>query len=171
MGRYCCATHIIKNTCYGGRNQLSLNKLIEEAINHESELKTHKRDELAYQAKLEGLHADLKSASKTTARKSRTCLANEFVDLIMEAEDNAPPPPVMRRYLTNDATIEKLGELERDNPNGILLMAVGYDVYRGPFTSNLRMSSGSNIRSFESCSWVVLLLVARDNRRITPKSY
>ena len=40
----------------------------------------------------------------------------------MEAEDNAPPLPVMRRYLTNDATIEKLGELERDNPNGILLM-------------------------------------------------
>ncbi|HNL81154.1 MAG TPA: YfjI family protein, partial [Agitococcus sp.] len=100
-----------------------LNKLIEEAIkNHESELKTHKRDELAYQARLEGLRADLKSASKTTARKKAEHTANELVDLIMEAEDNAPPPPVMRRYLTNDATIEKLGELERDNPNGILLM-------------------------------------------------
>ena len=100
-----------------------LNKLVEEAIkNHESELKTHKRDELAYQARVEGLHADLKSASKTTARKKAEHTANEFVDLIMEAEDNAPPPPVMRRYLTNDATIEKLGELERDNPNGILLM-------------------------------------------------
>jgi hypothetical protein len=100
-----------------------LNKLVEEAIkNHESELKTHKRDELAYQARVEGLHADLKSASKTTARKKAEHTANEFVDLIMEAEDNAPPPPVMRRYYTNDATIEKLGELERDNPNGILLM-------------------------------------------------
>ena len=100
-----------------------LNKLVEEAIKkHESELKTHKRDELAYQARVEGLHADLKSASKTTARKKAEHTANEFVDLIMEAEDNAPPPPVMRRYYTNDATIEKLGELERDNPNGILLM-------------------------------------------------
>ena len=85
-----------------------LNKLVEEAIkNHESELKTHKRDELAYQARVEGLHADLKSASKTTARKKAEHTANEFVDLIMEAEDNAPPPPVMRRYYTNDATIEK----------------------------------------------------------------
>jgi putative DNA primase/helicase len=31
------------------------------------------------------------------------------------------PPPTRRRFLANDATIEKLGELLRDNPNGVLL--------------------------------------------------
>lgn len=30
-------------------------------------------------------------------------------------------PPARRRYLLNDATIEKLGEILRDNPNGVLL--------------------------------------------------
>ncbi len=32
-----------------------------------------------------------------------------------------PEPPIRRRYLTNDATVEKLGELLNENPNGILM--------------------------------------------------
>ena len=31
------------------------------------------------------------------------------------------PPPTRRRFLANDATIEKLGELLHENPNGVLL--------------------------------------------------
>jgi putative DNA primase/helicase len=30
------------------------------------------------------------------------------------------PPPVRRRYLVNDSTVEKLGEILNENPNGIL---------------------------------------------------
>jgi hypothetical protein len=33
-----------------------------------------------------------------------------------------PVPPNLHRYKSNDPTIEKLGELERDNPNGILVV-------------------------------------------------
>ena len=29
---------------------------------------------------------------------------------------------ILRRYKTNDCTIERLGELERDNPNGVLVL-------------------------------------------------
>jgi len=32
-----------------------------------------------------------------------------------------PAPPARRRYISNDATIEKLGELLRDNPRGVLI--------------------------------------------------
>ncbi|HEX2528515.1 MAG TPA: YfjI family protein, partial [Geminicoccus sp.] len=39
----------------------------------------------------------------------------EFGDLLRIEE-----PPVRRRYVTNDATIEKLGELLNENPHGIL---------------------------------------------------
>lgn len=31
-----------------------------------------------------------------------------------------PPVPVRRRYLVNDATVEKLGEILNENPNGVL---------------------------------------------------
>ncbi|HYR73598.1 MAG TPA: DUF3987 domain-containing protein, partial [Candidatus Acidoferrum sp.] len=31
------------------------------------------------------------------------------------------PPPVEQRYLVNDTTVEKLGELLNQNPNGLLL--------------------------------------------------
>ena len=31
------------------------------------------------------------------------------------------PPPVRQRYLTQDTTVEKLGELLRDNPRGVLI--------------------------------------------------
>jgi hypothetical protein len=32
-----------------------------------------------------------------------------------------PDTPVLRRYKTNDSTVEKLGELLRDNPAGLLV--------------------------------------------------
>lgn len=31
------------------------------------------------------------------------------------------PPPVLRRFIVNDATVEKLGELLNENPNGLML--------------------------------------------------
>ena len=34
----------------------------------------------------------------------------------------APPEPILKRYKTNDTTVEKLGELLRDNPAGILVI-------------------------------------------------
>src|SRR4028119_1317950 len=37
----------------------------------------------------------------------------------MLAEGQENDPPARRRYLLNDATVEKLGEILRDNPNGV----------------------------------------------------
>ena len=41
--------------------------------------------------------------------------------LARELLSGAEPPPVRRRYLVNDPTVEKLGEILRDNRNGVTL--------------------------------------------------
>lgn len=41
---------------------------------------------------------------------------------LKQHQSKAPRPPTLRRYKTNDATVEKLGELLRENPNGLLVM-------------------------------------------------
>lgn len=50
---------------------------------------------------------------------------------VMAAEGGQELAPVQRRYLTNDTTVEKLGELLAENPNGIL-------VFRDELTGLLR---------------------------------
>ena len=45
---------------------------------------------------------------------------NRLLELAIALD--ALEPPTMRRYRTNDATIEKTGELVRDNPRGLLYM-------------------------------------------------
>jgi hypothetical protein len=50
--------------------------------------------------------------------------ANQDPDAIardLAADTTEIPEPTWRRFLTNDATVEKLGELLHDNPNGVLL--------------------------------------------------
>jgi putative DNA primase/helicase len=49
-------------------------------------------------------------------RRNLDALAREIAD-----DQTEIPEPVRRRFITNDATVEKLGELLRDNPNGIIL--------------------------------------------------
>lgn len=66
-----------------------------------------------------------KAAAKQTEREIAAAMkrgdsqaANELA-LAAQARDNEPP--VRRRYMTSDATVEKLGELLNENPNGVLL--------------------------------------------------
>lgn len=47
-------------------------------------------------------------------KEDPTAVATEFLD----AEE---PEPVRRRYVLNDSTVQKLGEVLRDNPNGVLV--------------------------------------------------
>jgi hypothetical protein len=69
--------------------------------------------------------------AKAGAQKKRIQKAingDEILDPSLLAKELAahegllPAPPNLHRYKTNDPTIEKLGELERDNPNGILVI-------------------------------------------------
>jgi len=59
------------------------------------------------------------------------------------------PPPTEHRYLVNDATVEKLGELLNQNPNGLLL-------YRDELLGFLRMmerEGHQNDRAFYCEAW------------------
>jgi hypothetical protein len=79
----------------------------------------------------------LKDKLKSTARKDHKSAAkndteddddegrkDNSADVAQELQDfidQAPKPPLLRRFKTNDPTTEKLGELLRDNPRGILV--------------------------------------------------
>lgn len=61
---------------------------------------------------------ELKRATKSGDKRGIEVAINQ----IAEAKRSADSQPRERRYFTSDATIEKLGELLRDNPRGILLV-------------------------------------------------
>jgi putative DNA primase/helicase len=69
-------------------------------------------DETKAKAKRDLLQGDLKAALKAGAT------GEAFREAFAQLE---PAPPTEHRYLVNDATVEKLGELLNENPNGLLL--------------------------------------------------
>jgi putative DNA primase/helicase len=72
----------------------------------------------AYQVELEVRIAQLK---KEMGKKGANLdgLKDELADLLREQKEAVPRP---RRYSTSDPTVEKLTELLRDNPRGLLLL-------------------------------------------------
>ena len=84
--------------------------------------KVYERELMLYEAEMEGLKADLKSAAKNTAKKKPQHTPEELVQLIMAKEEKKPSLACQRRYKTNDCTIEKLGEMEQENPSGLLVL-------------------------------------------------
>src|SRR5713226_7446616 len=68
--------------------------------------------------------AEQKAQRHDLARRLRYAVANqEPPEALQEPVEPArrDPPPVELRYLVNDTTVEKLGELLNHNPNGLLL--------------------------------------------------
>lgn len=84
----------------------------------------------AYRAELEGFEIDatfhkarreaIDDAIKRAAKKPGANV-NAHADELRAHKASAPKPPTMRRYQTNDTTVEKVGELLRDNPAGLLM--------------------------------------------------
>jgi hypothetical protein len=100
-----------------------LNFLINKAReSYESDSKNYEKEKMLYESKVDGLEADLKSASKTSSKNKPGETRENLAALICKEKDNKPNPPSLRRYKTNDCTVPKLGELECANPNGILVL-------------------------------------------------
>lgn len=59
-----------------------------------------------------------KRLDKVEEAQEKLKLAQEIADMQTEAEK----PPILKRYFTNDSTPEALADLERSNPNGILVI-------------------------------------------------
>jgi putative DNA primase/helicase len=83
---------------------------------HEEAVKVHKEALLVAEVKRDAAKVELKKAAQK--KQNDAHLAN-LAAVAMSSDD--VPAPVQRRYQTNDATIEKMGELLAANPNGLLL--------------------------------------------------
>ena len=79
----------------------------EKMLAHDAELQFHKVKSAGNRKKAESL------VKKGDADKSNV------IELLRP--EQPPAPPKERRYLVNDATVEKLGEILQDNPEGVLL--------------------------------------------------
>ena len=77
----------------------------------------------AYQEELEQFEV-LMAAAKKAMAKAADKADDEGIEAakarIAALKDSKPQPPTLKRYTTNDSTIEKLGELLVENPQGLL---------------------------------------------------
>jgi len=103
---------------------------------------------LAHQFRL----AETTARRHDLARRLREAVANdEPTDALREHCEAAPRyrPPVAKRYLVNDTTVEKLGELLNQNPNGLLLFR---DELSG-FLHTMDRPGHENDRAFYCEAW------------------
>jgi hypothetical protein len=93
----------------------------EAKLNYAVAQKTHS-------AKLKAAEAELKAKAKAAAKAAaKDGGGDEGVDtaaeVLRQLEEKGPRPPVERRFTTNDPSVEKAGEIIRDNtPRGLLFV-------------------------------------------------
>ena len=112
----------------------------EASENHEQASKEHDAQLIVAKAQEKLVHSSVGKALKN---------GEDALDIARKAIANAKEPPVRRRFVTNDATVEKLGELLRDNPTGIL-------IFRDELTGllkNLDKDGQEGSRAFYLESW------------------
>ena len=114
-----------------------LKRLVSSALNSiVSDLLRYETEEEMYKAQLKAYRSTLEKG----ARKGN----------LIETDKPIPPDkPKPRRYITSDPTVEKLAELLRDNPNGLLLFR---DELTG-FLRNLDKQGREGDRAFYLESW------------------
>ena len=83
----------------------------------------HAKEMEVYQEELEQ-HEVMMASAKKALQKAADKADDEGIESakarIAALKDAKPKPPTLKRYTTNDATIEKLGDLLVDNPQGLL---------------------------------------------------
>jgi putative DNA primase/helicase len=84
---------------------------------HKLELEAWKQEQMIVEFRREAAKAELKKRVKGGADE------DELLELARQAREGEEElEPVAKRYLTSDSTIEKLGVLLNENPNGMLLL-------------------------------------------------
>jgi hypothetical protein len=98
-----------------------LDRLIAEAMKeHREELEAFESEKIVFDAKRKALEGSIEAAAK--AKDSSKGTPEAIARDLQEHKKNAPNAPTLRRYKTNDSTVEKLGELLRENPAGLLVL-------------------------------------------------
>lgn len=84
---------------------------------HDTAIKYHGAEEEMFKAKRDALKSDMSALAK---KKSTGTVSAEAL-MAQYAELEEPEEPSLRRYRTNDSTVEKLIELLNKNPRGLLV--------------------------------------------------
>ncbi|MGH8584658.1 MAG: YfjI family protein [Gammaproteobacteria bacterium] len=96
-----------------------LGRLVAKAVEaHKADMEDFEAKKVVFHAKKEAIEARIKAVAKNSRKGSLDSLAME-----LQGHRKEPPvEPILHRYKTNDTTVEKLGELLRDNPTGLLVL-------------------------------------------------
>ena len=125
-----------------------LSRLIAKAYErHEEDLKAYEAEAVSAEA----MKAAFKDEVKQAAKQSRKTGDRSKLDEALAEHSNIEPPekPTVRRYKTEDATVEKISELLLQNPCGIL---VHRDELSG-WLRNLDKQGREGDRAFYLESW------------------
>lgn len=96
-----------------------LDRLIARAMEaHQADVEAFDAEKTVFEAKKEAIEARIKAAAKDAKKGDLDSIAKE----LQGHRQQAPGAPVLRRYKSNDTTVEKLGELLRENPTGLLVL-------------------------------------------------
>jgi hypothetical protein len=87
---------------------------------HEHELHEHAIKKAIHDAKVKAMEARFNAAVKAAAKGGKCEDPEGAARALQELRAEEPAPPIVPRFKTNDSTVEKLGELLRDNPRGLL---------------------------------------------------
>ncbi len=96
-----------------------LDRLIARAMEaHRADVEAFEADSTVFEAKRDAIESRIKAAAKDAKKGDLDSIAKE----LQGHRQQAPDAPILRRYKSNDTTIEKLGELLRENPAGLLVL-------------------------------------------------
>src|SRR2546430_8154797 len=96
-----------------------LDHLIAKALDaHTAALADYETDKVVFEAHKDAIEGRIKEAAKRPSKGDPASIAKE----LRAHGEQAPDAPTLRRYKTNDGTVEKLGEVLRENPAGALVM-------------------------------------------------
>lgn len=98
------------------------------------------------EAQIKGVRAAIKTATKVGSDEDVQDLKHKLSQLMESVERSKPHE---RRFMTNDSTTEKLGELLAENPNGLVIV---YDELIG-WLRNMEKPGREGDRAFALTSW------------------
>lgn len=96
-----------------------LDRLVARAMEaHRADLEAFEADKTVFEAKTEAIAARIKAAARDAKKGDLDSIARE----LQSHRHQALQAPTLRRYKSNDTTVEKLGELLRENAAGLLVL-------------------------------------------------
>lgn len=100
-----------------------LDRLVDRAMeSFKAEREAFETNLTVFKATEDATESNIKSAAKAKSKNESNENLESLAERLRSHRHQIPNEPILRRYKTNDTTIEKLGELLRENPAGLLTL-------------------------------------------------